>query len=49
MQIVVDDVLVKQDVDILYLLALGFLLLTLIQVATKTVRGICEPASGRPS
>jgi ATP-binding cassette subfamily B protein RaxB len=39
MQIVVDDVLVKQDVDILHVLALGFLLLALIQVATKAVRG----------
>jgi ATP-binding cassette subfamily B protein RaxB len=38
MQLVVDDVLVKQDVDILHVLAFGFLLLALIQVVTKTVR-----------
>jgi ATP-binding cassette, subfamily B, bacterial CvaB/MchF/RaxB len=39
MQIVVDDVLVKHDVDVLTLLALGFVLLTIIQVATKALRG----------
>jgi len=39
MQLVVDDVLVKQDVDILHVLALGFLLLALIHVATKAARG----------
>src|SRR5262245_51554004 len=38
MQIVVDDVLVKQDVDILRVLAFGFLVLALIQVLTKAVR-----------
>ena len=39
MQLVVDDVLVKQDVDVLGILAIGFLMLALINVATKTVRG----------
>ena len=39
MQIVVDDVLVKQDVDVLNVLAVGFLLLALINVATKALRG----------
>ncbi len=39
MQIVVDDVLVKQDVDVLNVLAVGFALLALINVATKTLRG----------
>jgi ATP-binding cassette, subfamily B, bacterial CvaB/MchF/RaxB len=39
MQIVVDDVLVKHDVDVLTLLALGFTLLALVQIATKALRG----------
>ena len=39
MQLVVDDVLVKQDVDVLPLLGVGFLLLALLNVATKTLRG----------
>jgi ATP-binding cassette subfamily B protein RaxB len=39
MQVVVDDVLVKRDVDVLNVLAAGFLLLGLINVATKALRG----------
>ena len=39
MQLVVDDVLVKQDIDVLNILAVGFALLVLINVATKTLRG----------
>lgn len=39
MQLVVDDVLVKQDVDVLPLLGVGFLGLALLNVATKTLRG----------
>ncbi len=39
MQLVVDDVLVKHDVDVLVILAAGFLMLALVNVATKTVRG----------
>ena len=39
MQLVVDDVLVKQDVDVLKVLAIGFLLLALLNVVTKTLRG----------
>ena len=39
MQVVVDDVLVKQDVDVLNVLAIGFALLALINVATKALRG----------
>lgn len=39
MQVVVDDVLVKQDVDVLNVLAVGFALLALINVATKALRG----------
>ena len=42
MQLVVDDVLVKQDVDVLGILALGFLMLALINVATKTVRAFAS-------
>ncbi len=38
-QVVVDDVLIKNDSDLLNLLALGFLALTLFSVATKTLRG----------
>ena len=32
----------KQDVDVLGVLAIGFLLLALINVATKTVRGFAS-------
>jgi ATP-binding cassette subfamily B protein RaxB len=39
MQLVVDDVLVKQDADVLPLLGVGFLLLALLNVATKMLRG----------
>ena len=39
LQLVVDDVLVKRDVDALNVLALGFALLAAIGVATKTLRG----------
>jgi ATP-binding cassette, subfamily B, bacterial CvaB/MchF/RaxB len=39
MQVVVDDVLVKRDVDVLNVLAIGFLLIALINVATKALRG----------
>ena len=42
MQLVVDDVLVKQDVDVLPLLAVGFLLLAVLNVATKTLRGFAS-------
>ncbi len=49
MQLVVDDVLVKQDVDVLAILALGFLMLALINVATKTRARLREPASGEPT
>lgn len=42
LQLVVDDVLVKQDVDVLPLLALGFLLLAVLNVATKTLRGFAS-------
>ncbi len=38
-QLVVDDVLVKRDVDVLPLLAIGFALLAVLNVATKTLRG----------
>ncbi len=38
-QLVVDEVLVKHDTDLLFVLALGFACLTLISVATKTLRG----------
>jgi ATP-binding cassette subfamily B protein RaxB len=38
-QIVVDEVLVKNDLDLLLVLALGFGLLTLILVVTKAIRG----------
>lgn len=37
-QVVVDDVLIKRDIDLLSVLALGFLALTLISVATKALR-----------
>ncbi|MEJ6682571.1 MAG: peptidase domain-containing ABC transporter [SAR86 cluster bacterium] len=39
MQLVVDDVLVKQDVDLLILLATGFLAITLISLITQAIRG----------
>jgi ATP-binding cassette subfamily B protein RaxB len=39
LQLVVDDVLVKRDVDALNVLALGFALLAVINVATKALRG----------
>ncbi len=39
MQVVVDDVLVKGDIDLLLLLACGFALLAMMQVATKALRG----------
>jgi ATP-binding cassette subfamily B protein RaxB len=39
LQLVVDDVLVKRDVDALNVLAIGFLLLAAINVATKALRG----------
>jgi ATP-binding cassette subfamily B protein RaxB len=39
LQLVVDDVLVKRDVDVLHVLAIGFALLALINVATKALRG----------
>jgi len=42
MQLVVDDVLVKQDVDVLNVLAVGFLLLAMINVATKSLRGLAS-------
>jgi ATP-binding cassette subfamily B protein RaxB len=42
MQLVVDDVLVKQDVDVLNVLAIGFALLALINVATKTLRALAS-------
>ncbi len=42
MQLVVDDVLVKQDVDVLNILAVGFLFLAMINVATKTLRGFAS-------
>ncbi len=38
-QLVMDEVLVKGDVDLLLVLALGFALLTLIGVFTNTIRG----------
>jgi ATP-binding cassette subfamily B protein RaxB len=38
MQITIDEVIVKGDVDLLFVLALGFGLLTLITVATTAVR-----------
>ncbi|MCZ6502157.1 MAG: peptidase domain-containing ABC transporter [Gammaproteobacteria bacterium] len=38
-QLVVDEVLVKHDADLLLVLVLGFAALTLISVATKTIRG----------
>lgn len=38
-QLVVDEVLVKHDTDLLFVLALGFTGLTLISVATKAIRG----------
>lgn len=38
LQIVVDDVLIKQDVDLLNVLAVGFLGLTLTSVLTKALR-----------
>ena len=40
MQLVVDEVLVKHDGDLLLVLGLGFAGLTLISVATKTLRGL---------
>ena len=39
LQLVVDDVLVKRDVDALNVLAIGFALLAAIGVATKALRG----------
>lgn len=42
LQIVVDDVLVKNDQDLLSVLALGFFALTLISVATKALRGFAN-------
>jgi ATP-binding cassette subfamily B protein RaxB len=39
LQLVVDDVLVKRDVDALNVLAIGFALLAAINVATKALRG----------
>ena len=39
LQLVVDDVLVKRDVDALNVLALGFVVLAAINVATKALRG----------
>jgi len=38
LQVVVDDVLIKNDVDLLNVLAVGFLVLTLISVVTKAMR-----------
>ena len=38
-QLVIDEVLVKHDRDLLLVLVLGFAALTLISVATKTIRG----------
>ena len=42
MQVVVDDVLVRHDVDLLDILALGFLALTLVSVLTKVIRGLAN-------
>ena len=39
LQLVIDDVLVKRDVDALTVLALGFALLAVLNVATKSLRG----------
>jgi ATP-binding cassette, subfamily B, bacterial CvaB/MchF/RaxB len=39
MQLVVDDVLVKQDIDLLTLLAGGFLIVSCISVITQAIRG----------
>jgi len=39
LQLVVDDVLVKRDVDALNVLAFGFVMLAAINVATKALRG----------
>lgn len=40
LQIVVDDVLIRNDANLLVVLAIGFSLLMLIQVGTDTLRGI---------
>jgi ATP-binding cassette subfamily B protein RaxB len=40
MQLVVDEVLVKHDGDLLFVLGLGFATLTLITVITKALRGL---------
>lgn len=42
MQLVVDDVLIKQDQDLLLALAAGFLCLTLISIGTTALRGVAS-------
>lgn len=40
MQIILDDIIISQDLDLLFIVAIGFFLLTLINQATSTLRSL---------